>query len=209
MTVPSRREMPSLDVCTLPHVWRVKSLLWLPGSPTLANSACTCWRSERRGPRLWHRSRSMRGEGSPRFEWTLHPLRPWCRQQRIPSAVNRRQFRDSADSADTIAACAAEMNEFLKTSELTETKAFVGSFVKEVMVRPGRAATVYSIPTPDDSPIGGADAAKITLSGRVMNSVRHGGLAVQIQTGVSAGDRAAPDLDRSQPYAPGCVRGSA
>ena len=148
----------------------------------------------------------MRGEGSPRFEWTLHPLRPWCRQQRIPSAVNRRQFRDSAD---TIAACAAEMNEFLKTSELTETKAFVGSFVKEVMVRPGRAATVYSIPTPDDSPIGGADAAKITLSGRVMNSVRHGGLAVQIQTGVSAGDRAAPDLDRSQPYAPGCVRGSA
>ena len=60
----------------------------------------------------------------------------------------RRQF---LDSADTIAAFAAEMSDFLKTSELTETKAFVGSFVKEVVVKPGRAAIVYSIPTPDDS----------------------------------------------------------
>ena len=84
----------------------------------------------------------------------------------------RRQF---LDSADTIAAFAAEMSEFLKTSELTETKAFVGSFVKEVVVKPGRAAIVYSIPTPDDSPMGGADAAEIALNGRVMNSVRHGG----------------------------------
>ena len=84
----------------------------------------------------------------------------------------RRQF---LDSADTIAALAAEMSEFLKTSELTETKAFVGSFVKEVVVKPGRAAIVYSIPTPDDSPMGGADAAEIALNGRVMNSVRHGG----------------------------------
>ena len=80
------------------------------------------------------------------------------------------------DSADTIATFAAEMSEFLKTSELTETKAFVGSFVKEVVVKPGRAAIVYSIPTPDDSPMGGADAAEIALNGRVMNSVRHGGL---------------------------------
>ena len=86
----------------------------------------------------------------------------------------RRQF---LDSADTIATFAEEMSEFLKTSELTETKAFVGSFVKEVVVKPGRAAIVYSIPTPEDSPIGGADAAEIALNGRVMNSVRHGGPA--------------------------------
>ncbi len=58
----------------------------------------------------------------------------------------RRQF---LDSADTIATFAAEMSEFLKTSELTETKAFVGSFVKEVVVKPGRAAIVYSIRLPD------------------------------------------------------------
>ena len=85
---------------------------------------------------------------------------------------DRRQF---LDSADTIATFAAEMGEFLKTSELTETKAFVGSFVKEIVVKPGRAAIVYSIPTPDDSPIGGADVAEIALNGGVMNSVRHGG----------------------------------
>ena len=87
----------------------------------------------------------------------------------------RRQFLDSADTIATIATFAAEMSEFLKTSELTEPKAFVGSFVKEVVVKPGRAAIVYSIPTPDDSPMGGADAAEIALNGRVMNSVRHGG----------------------------------
>ena len=84
----------------------------------------------------------------------------------------RRQF---LDSADTIATFAEEMSDFLKTSELTETRAFVHSFVKEVVVKPGRAAIVYSIPTPDDSPMGGADAAEIALNGRVMNSVQSGG----------------------------------
>ena len=91
----------------------------------------------------------------------------------------RRQF---LDSADTIATFAAEMSEFLKTSELTETKAFVGSFVKEIVVKPGRAAIVYSIPTPDDSPIGGADAVEIALNGRVMNSVRHGWVSTLLTT---------------------------
>ena len=84
----------------------------------------------------------------------------------------RRQF---LDSADTITTFAEEMSDFLKTSELTETRAFVHSFVKEVVVKPGRAAIVYSIPTPDDSPMGGADAAEIALNGRVMNSVQSGG----------------------------------
>ncbi len=84
----------------------------------------------------------------------------------------RRQF---LDSADTIATFAAEMSDFLKTSELTETRAFVHSFVKEVVVKPGRAAIVYSIPTPEDSPIGGADAAEIALNGEVRKSVRYGG----------------------------------
>ena len=79
------------------------------------------------------------------------------------------------DSADTIAAFAAEMSEFLKTSELTETKAFVGSFVKEVVVKPGKAVIVYAMPTPEDSPIGGADAAEVALNGRVRSTVRDGG----------------------------------
>ena len=60
------------------------------------------------------------------------------------------------DSADTIATFAEETSQFLKTSELTETKAFVHSFVKEVEIKPGQAAIVYSLPTPEDSPMGGS-----------------------------------------------------
>ena len=86
-----------------------------------------------------------------------------------------KERRQLLDSADTIATFAEEMSDFLKTTELTETRAFVHSFVKEVQVKPGRAAIIYSMPTPDDSPIGGADAAELALNGRVMNSVLHGG----------------------------------
>ena len=88
--------------------------------------------------------------------------------------IGRRQF---LNSADTIAAFAEDMSEFLKTSELTETRAFVHSFVKKIEVKPGKAAIVYSIPTPDDSPMGGADVSEVALNGRVMNSVLHGGPA--------------------------------
>ena len=83
--------------------------------------------------------------------------------------------RELLDSADTIAAFASEMGEFLKTSELTETKAFVRSFVKEVLVRPGGATIVYTLPTPEDSPIGGSDAAEIALNGGVRSYVSNGG----------------------------------
>ncbi len=82
--------------------------------------------------------------------------------------------RGTLDSADTIAAFASEMSEFLKTSELTETKAFVQSFVKEVQVRPGKATTICTIPTPEDSPVGGADAAAVAQGGGV-RSIGHGG----------------------------------
>ena len=85
---------------------------------------------------------------------------------------DRRQFMNSAD---TIAAFAADMSEFLKTSELTETKAFVHSFVKQVAVKPGKATIIYAIPMPDDSPMAGADTAEVALNGRVMNSVLPGG----------------------------------
>ena len=82
--------------------------------------------------------------------------------------------RELLDSADTIAAFAQEMSDFLKTSELTETKAFVRSFVKEVLVRPGGATIVYTIPSPEDSPIGGADTAEITLNSG-FRSIGYGG----------------------------------
>ena len=84
---------------------------------------------------------------------------------------DRRQLLDSADS---IAAFAEDMSEFLMTSEITETKAFVGSFVKEIRVNSGNAEIHYTIPTPEDSPIGSVDNAEVSLSGRVMSTVRNG-----------------------------------
>ena len=84
------------------------------------------------------------------------------------------QRKHFLDSADVIASYAEEMSEFLKTSELTETRAFVHSFVKEIEVKPGRAAIVYSLLTPEDSPIGGGDVAEVALNGGVRSSVRYG-----------------------------------
>ncbi|MYC06781.1 MAG: hypothetical protein F4X57_06380 [Chloroflexi bacterium] len=102
------------------------------------------------------------------------------RREKLESAAEKARAllaerRVMLDSADVIATFAEEMSEFLKTSELTETKAFVHSFVKEVAVRPGRAAIVYTIPTPDDSPMVGADSAELALNGGVRSSVRSGG----------------------------------
>ena len=100
------------------------------------------------------------------------------REQLEAAAVEARavltERRKLLDSADTIAAFAQDMSEFLKTSELTETKAFVRSFVKEVQVKSGKATIIYTIPTPEDSPIRGGDTADIALNGEV-RSIEHGG----------------------------------
>ena len=102
------------------------------------------------------------------------------RKERLEAAAEEARAllserRVTLDNADTIAAFAEEMSEFLKTSELTESRAFIRSFVKEIEVRPGRAVIHYTIPTPEDSPIGGADAAEVALNGGVRSTVRSGG----------------------------------
>ena len=104
----------------------------------------------------------------------------WERKERLEIAAEEARAllaerREMLDSADVIATFAEEMSEFLKTSELTQTRAFVRSFVKEIEVRPGRAAIVYTIPTPDDSPMAGADSAELVLNSGVRSSARHGG----------------------------------
>ncbi len=78
------------------------------------------------------------------------------------------------DSADVIAAFAREMSEFLRTSELTESKAFIRSFVKEIVIKPGTATIRYTIPTPPDSPIRGGDAAEVELPEGVRSTVQYG-----------------------------------
>ena len=81
------------------------------------------------------------------------------------------------DRVETIASFARDMGNFLMNSNVTETKAFIQTFVKEIAVRPGRATIHYTIPTPEDSPMGGSDVADIALRGPVMNTAMAGGPA--------------------------------
>ncbi|MCY3588737.1 MAG: hypothetical protein OXH40_08615, partial [Chloroflexi bacterium] len=82
--------------------------------------------------------------------------------------------RELLDSADMVAKFAEEMGEFLQTSEVTEAKAFIHSFVKRIVVRPGRAVIHYTIPTPQDSPLRGGDVADVELSEGVRSTVPFG-----------------------------------
>ena len=85
-----------------------------------------------------------------------------------------KERRQLLDSADTIAAFAEDMSDFLKKSELTETRAFVHSFVKKIEVKPGRATIVYTVPMPDDSPIPGKRTEDMALNGSVLSTVKSG-----------------------------------
>ncbi len=87
------------------------------------------------------------------------------------------QRRVILDDVKTITAYAQEMSQFLKTSELTETRAFIESFIKEVLVSPGNAVVRYTIPMPEDSRLAGGDAEELALHGTVLSTVKYGGPA--------------------------------
>ena len=54
--------------------------------------------------------------------------------------------RAHLDDVKTISAYAKDMRDFLNESELTERRAFIESFVKEVVVMPGNALLRYTVP---------------------------------------------------------------
>ena len=81
------------------------------------------------------------------------------------------------DNVEAITSFAEDMSDFLMTSDLTETKAFIQTFVKEIAVRPGHVTIHYTIPTPPDSPIEGGDISEIALREPVMSTGRAGGPA--------------------------------
>ena len=91
------------------------------------------------------------------------------------------QRRSVLDDVDTVEAYAKEMRDFLKHSELTERKAFIQSFVKEIVVIPGDALLRYTVPMPSDSLIPGKAIEKLALNGPVLVSVHRSPLA-RIQT---------------------------
>ena len=86
------------------------------------------------------------------------------------------QRREVLDDVETIAAYAQDLSVFLNESELTERRAFIESFVKEIVVQPGNALVRYTIPMPQDSPIGGMDAEEVALHAPVLSTVKSGGL---------------------------------
>ena len=76
----------------------------------------------------------------------------WERKEKLEAAVEEAREilskrRVTLDKMETITDFARDMSEYLKTSELTQSRAFIRSFVKEVAVRPGTATIVYTIPT--------------------------------------------------------------
>ena len=79
--------------------------------------------------------------------------------------------RSVLDDVNTIEAYAKEMRDFLKHSELIERKAFIQSFVKEIVVMPGDALLRYTVPMPSDSMIPGKAIEKLALNDPVLVSV--------------------------------------
>ena len=66
------------------------------------------------------------------------------------------------------------MRHFLRESELTEARPFIRSLVKEIVVEPGRAAIRYTIPMPQDSPIGESDTEEVSMGSPVLSTVTNG-----------------------------------
>ena len=76
-----------------------------------------------------------------------------------------------AGQGAAIASFTQGTSEFLKASGLTKSRAFIQSFVREIKVRPRKATIQQTTPMPENSPIGGADAADVALNGWVTTSV--------------------------------------
>ena len=79
------------------------------------------------------------------------------------------------DDVEIIAAFAKDMSEWLQESELTERRAFIRSFVKEIVVAPGEARLRYTIPMPQDSRIAGMEAEDVSILRLVLSTVTSGG----------------------------------
>ena len=102
------------------------------------------------------------------------------RQERLEEAAAEARAilaerREVLDDVETIAAYAREMRDFLVESELTERRAFIESFVKEIVVTPDDALMRYTVPMPEDSLIPGAATEKVALDGAVLPIVKIGG----------------------------------
>ena len=131
------------------------------------------------------------------------------RQEQLEQAaddarVTVTERRRMLDKLETVTAFVKDLAEFLREGEITETKAFIRSFVKQVAVSPNRAVIHYTIPTPWDSPIAGADAAEVALADGVMSTGRVGGLR-KTRTQALDNSRAQSPIACRTPRSPGTL----
>ncbi len=78
------------------------------------------------------------------------------RQERLESAAEGArtilaQRTTVLDDVKTITDYALDIRKFLQKSELTERRAFIETFVKEIELLPDNAVVRYTVPMPDDS----------------------------------------------------------
>ena len=71
---------------------------------------------------------------------------------------------------EAITARVQDIREFLKESELPGRRAFIETFVSEIVVMPGKAVIRYNVPMPDDSRTPGAESEEVLLSGSVTSA---------------------------------------
>ena len=88
---------------------------------------------------------------------SLHIKELRDRQERLEDAAEDAratlsQRRKVLDDVNTITAYAQELRDFLDESEPTERRAFIQSFVKEIVVMPGSALLRYTIPISQSTP---------------------------------------------------------
>ena len=77
------------------------------------------------------------------------------------SILSRR--RSVKNDLEAIVARAQDMGEFQKESDLSERKAFAETFVREMVVMPGKAVIHYAVPMPGDSHAPWADSEEVPL----------------------------------------------
>ena len=82
------------------------------------------------------------------------------------------QRRAVLDDAETIAAHAQDMSAFLNESQTTERRAFIETFLKEIVVTPGSALLRYTIPMPVHDLMPGRNAEEMPLNGSVFSTRR-------------------------------------
>ena len=74
------------------------------------------------------------------------------------------------DSVATITAKAQDMAEFPEKSEFPERKTFVETFIREIVVMPGKAIVHYKIPITKDSPNPEGDSEELDLASPPMSA---------------------------------------